>query len=143
MMPLRFRVGQRIGEVRTYVITEEKIARYSRYALEGRETKNIHTDIEKAKLAGLPSPVAHGRHVLAFVSEAMMQVFGAAWVRTGRLDVNLTALVFPGDRLAVHATVVDVAPVDGGERVDVKLAVVNQSGETVQAGRASAIVTNR
>jgi acyl dehydratase len=93
-----------------------------------------------ARLAGLPAPVAHGRYVVAFVSEAMMRVFGAAWVRTGRLDVNLTALVFPGDNLAVHATVVDVVPVDGGERVEVEVIVANQSGKTVQAARASAVV---
>jgi acyl dehydratase len=139
----RFRVGQRVGGQRTYVLTEAKIARYSRYALGGRETKNIHTDVEKAQLAGLPGPVAHGRHVLAFVSEAMMQSFGAAWLRTGRLDVNLTALVFPGDRLTVNATVIDVVRLDGGERVDVELIVVNQTGKTVQAARASAVVDRR
>ena len=68
-------VGAPLPE-RTYVLTQEKINRYSRYALEGRDTPNIHTDATKAKQAGLPGPVAHGRHPVAFFSEAMLREYG-------------------------------------------------------------------
>ena len=42
-------------EPRTYAITQEKIDIYSRYAFFGKEVKNIHTDDETARKAGIPS----------------------------------------------------------------------------------------
>jgi len=135
----RLRVGDSLPE-RTFAITQEKINRYSRYALNGRETKNIHTDTEKAKQAGLPGPVAHGRHPAAFFSEAMVRAVGEAWFYSGHLEVTFTRLIFPGDVLTLRSQVVAVTPGEGGERVEVEMALVNQKGETVQSARASALV---
>jgi acyl dehydratase len=132
--------GSRLPE-RTYVLTQEKINRYSRYALEGRDTANIHTDAAKAKQAGLPGPVAHGRHPVAFFSEAMLQEFGEAWLRTGELEVTLTRLIMPGDRLTLRSEVTAVTPEGAGRRVQVAMALVNQKGETVQSGQASVLTT--
>jgi acyl dehydratase len=135
--------GLKVGEsfeARTYQITQDKINRYSRYALEGRDTKNIHTDSEKAMLAGLPGPVAHGRHPVAFFSEAMRRRFGAPWLTSGELDVTLTKLILPGDTLTLRSTVVGVTPVESGERVKVEMALMNQKGETVQSARAEVVV---
>lgn len=133
----RFEVGGTLPE-RTYVVTQEKINRYSRYALNGRDTKNIHTDAEKARQAGLPGPVAHGRHPVAFFSEAMLRALGEAWLHSGRLEVTLTRLIFPGDTLTLRARVVTVVPEGEGERVEFEMMLVNQKGDTVQSARASA-----
>ena len=135
----RLKAGDALAE-RTYQITQDKINRYSRYALEGRDTKNSHTDAEKAKLAGLPGPVAHGRHPVAFFSEAMLRGFGAPWLTSGDLDVTLTRLILPGDTLTLRSTVVGVTPAENGERVEVEMALVNQKGETVQSARASVVL---
>ena len=62
------RPGDTLTE-RTFVITQEKVNRYSRFALDGRDTANIHTDGEKARLAGLPGPVHRG-DLSASVAEA-------------------------------------------------------------------------
>ncbi len=132
-------VGAKLPE-RTYVLTQEKIDRYSRYALEGRTTANIHTDVTKARQAGLPGPVAHGRHPVAFFSEAMLRAFGEAWLRSGELDVTLTRLIFPGDELTLKAAVTMVAPEGDGERVHVAMMLVNGRGETVQAAEASVLI---
>jgi acyl dehydratase len=132
--------GDRLPEAR-YLITQEKITRYSRYALEGRDTATIHTDAGKARQAGLPGPVAHGRHLVAFFSEALLRVFGEAWLRSGELDVNLTRLVFPGDTLTLRAEVVKAAEESGGRRVVLQVALVNQRGEAVQSGEARVLAS--
>jgi acyl dehydratase len=134
--------GARLAE-RRFVITQDKMNRYSRFALDGRDTANIHTDEGKARLAGLPGPVAHGRHIASFFSEAMFAAFGTAWLRSGELDVTLTKLVLPGDTLVLHSNVAAVKPDGGGERVDVEMTLVNQNGETVQSARASVMTHAR
>jgi acyl dehydratase len=128
---------------RRFVITQDKMNRYSRFALDGRDTANIHTDEGKARLAGLPGPVAHGRHIASFFSEAMFAEFGTAWLRSGELEVTLTKLVLPGDSLALHSKVIAVKPEGGGERVDVEMTLVNQNGETVQSARACVVTDGR
>ena len=136
--PVSMRVGASLPD-RRFVITQDKMNRYSRFALDGRDTANIHTDEGKARLAGLPGPVAHGRHIASFFSEAMLAEFGTAWLRSGELDVTLTRLVLPGDMLALRSNVITVTPGDDGERVEVEMALVNQNGETVQSARARVV----
>ncbi|HEY7205679.1 MAG TPA: MaoC family dehydratase [Methylomirabilota bacterium] len=128
------KVGDRLSPM-IWPVTQEKINRYSRYAL-GRDSANIHTDTEKARLAGLPGPVAHGRHPVALVSEAMMRDFGAAWARGGELDMTLTRLIFPGDTLTLEREVVSVSREGDGSVVTVSIAFVNQDGQPVQTGEA-------
>lgn len=135
----KLKVGDILPE-KTYTITQEKINRYSRYALNGRDTTNIHTDLEKARRAGLPGPVAHGRHPITFFSEAMVRAFGAAWFTSGHLDVTLTRLIFPGDTLTLRGEIVTSRPEGAGERMEVKMALVNQKGESVQSAEASVLV---
>ena len=130
--------GDSLAE-RTFVITQEKINRYSRFALDGRNTANIHTDEAKARLAGLPGPVAHGRHIASFFSEAMFAEFGVSWLRSGQLDVTLTKLVRPGDTLALRSKVIGVTPEVSGQRVEVEMVLVNQDAETVLSARASVV----
>lgn len=127
-------VGEQLPTV-VWAVTQEKINRYSRYAL-GRDTPNIHTDREKATLAGLPGPVAHGRHPVAIVSESMVRDFGAAWVQGGELDMTLTRLIVPGDTLTLQREIVGVTSTGDGKLVTVKIAFVNQDGQPVQTGEA-------
>jgi acyl dehydratase len=127
-------VGERLPEL-VWPVSQEKINRYSRYAL-GKDTANIHTDAAKARRAGLPGPVAHGRHPVAIVSEAMLRDFGTAWVTGGELDVTLTRLIFPGDVLTLEREVVQVRPDGDRVTVVVRLAFINQHGEPVQSGEA-------
>ena len=140
--PVPMKVGASLPD-RRFVITQDKMNRYSRFALDGRDTANIHTDEGKARLAGLPGPVAHGRHIASFFSEAMFAEFGTAWLRSGELDVTLTRLVLPGDMLALRSNVITVTPEGDGERVDVEMALVNQNGETVQSARARVVADGR
>lgn len=128
------KVGDRLPAV-VWPATQDKIDRYSRYAL-GRDVPNIHTNVEKARQAGLPGPVAHGRHPVAIVSEAMLGDFGMAWVEGGELDMTLTRLIFPDDTLTLEREVVELTGNDGDTLVVVNVAFVNQHGERVQTGVA-------
>jgi acyl dehydratase len=131
-------IGDHLPE-QTFVITQEMINRYSRFAMDGRETANIHTDEAKARLAGLPGPVAHGRHIASFFSETMLAAFGAPWLSSGQLDVTLTRLVRPGDSLTLRSKVVGVTPEAAGKRVKVDMILMNQHTETVLSARASVL----
>ena len=68
-------VGHEFDPV-SWEITREKIAAYSRYVFGGRDTRNIHTDDEVARRAGLPRAVAQGRYPISYLSERAMALFG-------------------------------------------------------------------
>ena len=81
-------IGHEIEPV-TYEITQEKIDIYSRYVFNGRDTKNIHTDDEVARKAGLPRALAQGRYPVGYISERMVDFFGQGWLQGGRIEVSL------------------------------------------------------
>jgi len=127
-------------EPRVYAITRETIAAYSRYVFHGADTRNIHTDDDVARRAGLPRAVAQGRYPIGYISERMVDLFGVHWFGTGKLDVQLVRPIFPGDRVAVKCVVVGRSR--EGEHVKVALDVwlENQHGERVTTGIASCLV---
>ncbi len=86
-------------EPRSYEITQEKINIYSRYVFHGKDTKNIHTDDETARRAGLPRAVAQGRYPIGYLSEVLLDFFGRGWVQGGKLEVTLIKGIYPGVRL--------------------------------------------
>ena len=134
----RFKVGDWLPEDK-FFITQEKINQYSRYAI-GRDAANIHTDDAKAKLAGLPGPVAHGRYPIGYISEAMLRAFAEAWLRGGEMDITLRKLIFPGDTLTLRAEVISTNREGDGERVRLSVALVNQHGEPTQSGEVSVLL---
>jgi acyl dehydratase len=136
-----FGVGHRLEPV-TYEITAERIAVYSRYVFDGRDTRNIHTDDEVARRAGLPRAVAQGRYPIGYMSERALAFFGRGWLEGGRLDVTLVKPIFAGDAITVCGTVVDRVPEDGATRVVLELWLENQAGERVTSGTASAVMPN-
>ena len=83
----------------SYAITQEKINIYSRYVFYGKDTKNIHTDDEVARQAGLPRALAQGRYPIGYISERMFEFFGRGWMQGGKLEVTLVKGIYPGDTL--------------------------------------------
>ena len=129
-------IGQEIAPVR-YVITRESIATYSRYVFDGRDTKNIHTDDEAARRAGLPRAVAQGRYPIGYMSEYALAFFGAGWVQGGRIDVSLIKPIYPGDSITVRAIVSDCRRAVDGTLITLDVWLENQHGERVTVGSAS------
>ena len=132
-------IGHEIEPV-TYEITQEKINIYSRYVFNGRDTKNIHTDDEVARKAGLPRALAQGRYPIGYISERMMDFFGQGWVQGGRLEVSLVKGIFPGDTITVKGVVTEKHAEGDKVRLVLDVWLENQHGEPATAGVASGLV---
>lgn len=114
-------------------ITLEKMRAYS-----GWPHRNIHTDDEVARQAGLPRAVCQGTQHLTYLSEVLKRFFGENWIRGGKLSVTFIGLVMPGDVVTPRAIVREkVAEGDSG-RINLEVWVENQRGEKVVVGAASA-----
>lgn len=124
----------------SYHITQGKINQYSRYVFYGQDTKNIHTDDEVARRAGLPRALAQGRYPVAYLSERMLEFFGRGWIEGGKLEVTLVKGVYPGDTLTVKGVITDKIPEGNAIRLVLEVCLENQAGEPATAGIASGLV---
>lgn len=124
----------------SYEITQEKINIYSRYVFDGKDTKNIHTDDEVARKAGLPRTLAQGRYPVGYISERMLEFFGLGWMQGGKLDVALVKGIFPGDIITVKGVITDKQPEGNKVRLVLDVWLENQHGEQATAGVASGLV---
>ena len=120
----------------------ERIRKYNRYVTGGKDTKNIHTDDEAARKAGLPRAVATGRHPVSFISEHLIDLFGAGFIAGGEIEVAFVKLIFPGDTVSVTAKVKEIVPEGEGARLIFEVALVNQEGVTVTVGTASGLLAD-
>ncbi|ETW96176.1 MAG: hypothetical protein ETSY2_46915, partial [Candidatus Entotheonella gemina] len=102
--------------------------------------KNIHTDDEVARRAGLPRALAQGRYPIAYISERMLAFFGTGWIQGGKLDVTLVKGIFPGDTITVKGIITEKSPEDDALRLVLDVWLENQHGEQATAGVASGLV---
>lgn len=89
---------------------------------------NIHSDIDVAKRTGLDATIAQGVMTLAFASELMTRLHGAAWIERGEISVTFTKPVFADDTVTVSAT-----EIEDGHTIEAK----NQHGDLVMVGTAT------
>jgi acyl dehydratase len=125
---------------KSYAITQEKINTYARYVSFGKDTKNIHTDDETARRAGLPRAIAHGRYPLGYLSESMLEFFGRGWVQGGKLEVTLIKGIYPGDTITVKGKLKEKIPEGDATRLVLDVWLENQHGEKATLGTASGLV---
>lgn len=69
--------------------------RINRYAEGARDFNPIHLETPEAAASQFGRPVAHGMLVLALISEAMTNTFGARWATDGHLKVRWRAPALP------------------------------------------------
>lgn len=127
-------------EPRVHEITQEKINTYSRYAFHGKDTKNIHTDDEVARKAGMPRALAQGRYPVGYLSEYLLDFFERGWIEGGRLDVSLVKPIFPGDTITIRGSVRDKVQEGKFIRIMLEVWLENQNGEKATTGTASGLV---
>ena len=127
-------------EPRSYEITQEKINIYSRYVFQGKDTKNIHTDDETARRAGLPRAVAQGRYPIGYLSEVLLDFFGRGWVQGGKLEVSLIKGIYPGDTITVKGKIRDKVHEGNTIRIVLDVWIENQMKEKTTVGTASGLV---
>jgi acyl dehydratase len=105
-------------------------------AAEGWPAKNLHTDLAKAKEAGLAAPIASGIQYEADVIRLLTELFGDAWTRSGKLCVKYPRVVFAGASLQACAR---VRSKDAGGRVELEVWCETGEKEVVLAGTASCV----
>jgi acyl dehydratase len=116
-------------------LTQRQIDAYS-----GVRTRSIHTDEAWARSKGFRTTLAQGMMSTAYISEMMMELLGAGFIRGGAMSVAFVQPVYAGDRLTVRGVVKEVRPETGGRRVVVDVWCENQHGQKTAVGTASGML---
>jgi acyl dehydratase len=107
------------------------------YAGASGDYNPLHTDeIYVTKVAGFPTVFAHGMLTMGLTARVLTD-----WVGDGRLltlGSRFERQVWPGDTLTTTATVDAIERNDDGPVVHLSIETVNQQGERVLSGSASA-----
>ena len=107
------------------------------YAGASGDYNPLHTDeVYTTKVAGYPSVFAHGMLTMGITGVMLTNYVGDG--RLTKFGVRFTKQVWPGDSLTATATVEAMREEDGQHFVDLTLTTVNQNGEEVLSGYASA-----
>ena len=124
---------------RTHKVDWEDILKFNRYVTGGVDTKNIHTDDEVARKAGLPRAVATGRHPVSFITELMVDHLGIGFITGGEIDVSFVKPIFPGDVLALKAVLKEKTPGGDATHYLFDVSLTNQDGAAVTVGTAGGL----
>lgn len=107
------------------------------YAGASGDYNPVHTDeVFATKVAGYPSVFAHGMLTMGLTGKMLTNYVGDG--RLTKYGVRFSRQVWPGDTLDAKATVEAVREEDGVHYVDLSVETVNQSGQTVITGTATA-----
>lgn len=134
-MPSEAKVGDAVPSLAR--VTD--LAHWNRYAAVNDEFIPIHMDPGAAQAAGQPDVFGMGNLRLGYLHAALDD-----WLDDrgdiAELGCQFRALNFKGDELSAGGTVSAVETRDGLKRIDLDLAVVNQSGENTAPGTASLVL---
>jgi acyl dehydratase len=107
------------------------------YAGASGDFNPLHTDeVFTTKIAGYPSVFAHGMLTMGLTGTLLTDAVGDGKLRT--FGVRFRSQVWPGDVLTATATVTDVTRSEDGTVVSIDVETVNQKGEVVVSGTATA-----
>jgi acyl dehydratase len=107
------------------------------YAGTSGDFNPLHTDeIFTTKIAGYPSVFAHGMLTMGLTGTLLTDALGDGTLRS--FGVRFRSQVWPGDVLTATATVTDVERKDDETLVSLDVETVNQKGEVVVSGTATA-----
>ena len=128
----------KVGDTHEAVMVEDVSRTHIvEYAGASGDFNPLHHDEGAAKnMAGYPSVFAHGMLSMGLTGKTLTN-----WVGDGRLTkfgVRFVKQVWPGDSLTAKAEVTGLREEGGQHFVDLKLVTVNQHGEEVVSGSASA-----
>ena len=127
-----------VGDTHSAVLVENlSRTQIVMYAGASGDYNPLHSDEPFAtKIAGYPTVFAHGMLTMGMTGKMLTD-----WLGDGRLTkygVRFTRQVWPGDDLTATATVEAIRQDGAGQVVDVQISTVNQRGEEVVSGSATA-----
>ena len=128
----------KVGDTHQERIVEDlKRTQIVQYAGASGDYNPIHTDeIYATKVAGYPSVFAHGMLSMGMTGKMLTHYVGDG--RLVKYGVRFTRQVFPGDTLDAKATVEAIREEGSQFYVDLTVETVNQDGQVVVSGTASA-----
>ena len=107
------------------------------YAGASGDYNPLHTDeIFTTKIAGYPTVFAHGMLSMGMTGKMLTNYVGDG--RLTNYGVRFVSQVWPGDSLTATATVEAIREEDGVSFVDLSVSTVNQDGNEVVKGSATA-----
>lgn len=106
------------------------LAKFRLYS--GSKGPNHHTDYQEAAKIGLSRPLAPGVMLVAYMYEALTNIYGAGWFSGGVLDVSFVKPVWVNETVHLRAKVTDVS----SDILGLSVTIENQDGVTVLAGSA-------
>jgi acyl dehydratase len=128
--------GASQSKVLTDGLTRTQIVQY---AGASGDFNPLHTDeVFATRIAGYPSVFAHGMLSMGLAGTLLTDLLGNEALRS--FGVRFRSQVWPGDVLTATATVTDVARGDTETLVSVDVQTVNQDGEVVVSGTATAVL---
>jgi acyl dehydratase len=128
----------KVGDTHSAVVVDNLTrTQIVQYAGASGDYNPLHTDeIYATKVAGFPTVFAHGMLTMGLTARLVTD-----WVGDGRLlslGSRFERQVWPGDTLTATATVEGIEDGDAGPVVQLSIQTVNQSGDRVLSGTASA-----
>ena len=100
---------------------------------------NLHTDIDKAREAGLEAIIASGTQSEGILLELLVSLFGPNWHRSGVLEAKIIKSVEVGETIQAKARLISRESAGKGERIVLDAWCENGRGEKVIVGTASAL----
>ena len=133
MTPPAIEAGAELESVSRVVTLEDMVL------FEPVGEKNIHTDDEVARAAGLPAAIAAGVQFMSYIFEMLYREYGFQSVQGTVLDVRIREPVLAGDTVTARGRVADVQTDGPGSGVSLEVWCENQRGGQVIAGTANVL----
>jgi len=104
-------------------------------------TRSIHTDRDSALESGLEGPIAQGLMSTCYLSEMLVNFFGAEWFESGWTSHAFIKPVLAGDTIIAYGKVWEKRAEANGARLLLDVWCSNQRGILTTVGSASALAT--
>ncbi len=123
---------------RPRVVSWERLWTFSggSFTADGWPKKNIHTDLETAKMLGLYTVSASATQYLGYAVSLLIDLFGDQWLSRGSVTAKFIALVTVNDVIQAKARVLEVRDGDDGQEFRLDIWCENQDEAKVLVGRA-------
>ena len=104
----------------------------------GWPNKNIHTDEEVARNAGLVAPIASATQNMGHICEFMIDYFGVGWLSNGYLQLAFVRPIYPDYVVTVKGKIVRREQAGNEVRYGLDIWAETESGVVVTVGSAQA-----
>ena len=127
-----------VGDTRSVVLVDDLTrTQIVQYAGASGDYNPLHTDDRfTTQVAGYPSVFAHGMLTMGMTGRVLTDWFGAEVLAA--YGVRFVKQVWPGETLTATATVTEIRETDGQLLADLTVETVNQDGDVVLTGTATA-----